>query len=180
MGGLGSRGLALALMHRMRDLNPGRVEEALHEMGSSRAELREAHTLWTKWAYSRSAPKGAAAFRAALGPPLSRTVRDFGDLPCDVLRWRILPWEEFAFELLLGPGGPVWNQWFVRPGPPKIMKLGELEPWTAVVNDVGVSFEDAANVEGSAPHHWAVDFTAEGAAHRALFVYGLLQRVDQR
>ncbi|GAA3197896.1 hypothetical protein [Actinocorallia longicatena] len=180
MGGFGSRQLTLALMHRMRDLNAGRVEDALREMDASRAEIRAAHTMWTRWAHSRTAPKGVRAFRAALGPPLSTSVRDFGDLPCEVATWKLVHWPDFEFELLLGPDGRLWNQWFVRAGEPKAIAFADLAPWTAVVSDVGASFEGAEHVEGSAPHHWAVDFTHEGEAHRALFVYGLLQRVDRR
>lgn len=172
----GVRQFELALMHRMRDLNAARVEAALETVGASRAELRAAHTQWTRMIHSR---KGPAPLRAALGPPSHRGPQPFGSLTCEVLRWTLPSWPELAYEVLLGPDGQVWNQWFVRPGGPATLTFEELTPWRCVVADVQASFPGASHSEGLAPHHWAVDFAHEGAAYRARFIYGLYQRLDQ-
>ncbi|MET8867618.1 hypothetical protein ABZW11_32200 [Nonomuraea sp. NPDC004580] len=171
----GVREFELALMHRMRDLNPGRVEEALRDMGASRAEVRAAHAHWTRLAHAPRAPKGAAALRMALGPAPYRGSRPAGSLTCDVLRWPLPSWPGLMYEALLGPGGELWNQWFVRPAGPA---PSGLEPWTCVVSDLA-AIPGAVQLEGPAPHHWTVDFPSGGRTRRARFVYGLLQRLDE-
>ncbi|MFB4274348.1 MULTISPECIES: hypothetical protein [unclassified Nonomuraea] len=171
----GVREFELALMHRMRDLNPARVEEALRDMGASRAELREAHAHWTRLAHAPRAPKGAAALRMALGPAPYRGRRPAGSLTCDVLRWPLPSWPGLEFEALVGPGGEVWNQWFVRPAGAAALTFADLTPWTCVVADLGASFPGAVQIEGPAPHHWTVDFPHDGVTYRARFVYGLHQ-----
>ncbi|GAA3644298.1 hypothetical protein GCM10022224_003510 [Nonomuraea antimicrobica] len=176
--GFGVREFELALMHRMRDLNPARVEQALHAMDASRAELRDAHTRWTRLAHAPRAPKGAAALRMALGPAPYRGSRPAGSLTCDVLRWPLPSWPGLEYEALLGPGGELWNQWFVRPSGPAALALTDLTPWTCVVGDLGASFPGAVQIDGPAPHHWTVDFRHGGRAYRARFVHGLLQRLD--
>jgi len=175
--GFGVRELELTLMHRMRDVNAERVEEALGELGADRAEIRAAHRLWTKMAHSRTAPKGMAVFRMALGAPLFEGERPFGDLTAAVARWRLPYWPELEFEVLTGPDGEVWNHWFIRPGKERVLDFADLVPWTCVIADFGASFPGAVHVEGAAPHHWGVDFTHGGEKHRALFVYGLFQRL---
>lgn len=171
--GFGVRQFELALMHRMRDLNPVRVEQALAGLGATRAELRAAHTQWTRMAHSARPPR----LRTLLGPPSYAGRRPFGSLTCDVTRWRLPSWPGLEFEALAGPGGEVWNQWFVRPDGDRRLSFAGLTPWTCVVADVAASFPVSAQREGSAPHHWAVDFTHEDTDHRALFVYGLYQRL---
>ncbi|SEG96764.1 hypothetical protein SAMN05444920_11081 [Nonomuraea solani] len=178
--GFGVREFELTLMHRMRDLNAAKVEEALDGMGATRAELRAAHAHWTRLAHAPRGPKGAAALRMALGPPACRERRPVGSLTCDVLRWVLPSWPELEFEALVGPGRELWNQWFVRPAGGGPLTLPELLPWTCVVADVGISFPGAVQLEGPAPHHWAVDFDHDGVAYRARFVYGLHQRLDRR
>ncbi|GGT05396.1 hypothetical protein ACFFV7_40615 [Nonomuraea spiralis] len=173
----GVREFELALMHRMRDLNPLRVEQALADLDATRAELRAAHTHWTRLAHSATAPKGRAALRMALGPPPYAGTAEFGSLTCDVARWRLPSWPELEFEALTGPGGEVWNLWFVRPGGGRTVSFADLTPWGCVVADVAAGFPGSAQGEGSAPHHWAVDFTHDGTPRRALFVYGLYQRL---
>ncbi|MEV0390632.1 hypothetical protein [Nonomuraea sp. NPDC050643] len=173
----GVREFELALMHRMRDLNAERVEQALDGMGATRAELRAAHTHWTRMTY---AMKGATALRRALGPPAHRGRAPVGSLTCDVLRWVLPSWPGLQFEALLGPGRELWNQWFVRPGGAAPLTLPELVPWTCVVADVGASFPGAVQYEGPAPHQWTIDFDHDGTTHRARFVYGLYQRLDHR
>ncbi len=177
--GFGVRQFELVLMHRMRDFNAARVERALAEMGADRAEIRAAHRLWTKMAHSRTAPKGFAVFRMALGPPHREGTVRLGDVLCTAARWSLPHWPELELEVMLGHDGDVWNYWLVRPGGGRTVGFADLEPWTCVVEDVAGSFPGAVQVEGGAPHHWGVDFTSDGTPYRALFVYGLLQRVDQ-
>ncbi|GGO66949.1 hypothetical protein GCM10012289_22270 [Nonomuraea cavernae] len=177
--GFGVRQFELTLMHRMRDLNAERVEDALGDMGASRAEVRAAHARWTRRAWSARAPKGRAALRTALGPPAYEGTRPIGSVTCRVARWALPSWPGLEFELLSGPGGEVWNQWFVRPGGDRALAFDDLVPWRCVVGDVGTSFPGASQREGAAPHHWAVDFVHEGTDYRALFVYGLFQRLDR-
>ncbi|MFC4011388.1 hypothetical protein ACFOY2_29455 [Nonomuraea purpurea] len=177
----GIRQFELTLMHRMRDLNAAKVEDALTEMGVSRAQLRAAHTQWTRMAHSPRGPKGLAGMRRVLGPPSYEGVRPAGSLICEVARWRLPSWPELEFEVLAGPGGEVWNQWFVRPGDGEGVVLGfeELVPWRCVVADVGASFAGAVQGEGGAPQHWVAEFVHEGRKYRARFVYGLYQRLDK-
>lgn len=177
--GFGVRQFELTLMHRMRDLNAQRVEDAIEEMGATRAELRDAHTLWMKMAYSDTAPKGFKALRMALGPPSYEGTKEIGSLACDMARWRLPYWPDLEFEVLLGPDGEVWNQWFVRPSGPRSLTFEELVPWQCVIEDVGSSFPGASQGEGSAPHHWVVGFPHDGREYQARFVYGLFQRLDE-
>ncbi|MFG1943879.1 hypothetical protein [Nonomuraea sp. NPDC048826] len=175
----GVREFELTLMHRMRDVNAGRVEEALRAMGATRAELRAAHAHWTRLAHAGRAPKGLAALRSALGPPVHRGERRSGSLTCEVACWTLPSWPELEFEALAGPGGEVWNQWFVRPGGGRALAFADLEPWTCVVADIGAAFPGATQLEGGAPHHWAADFEHAGATYRARFVYGLYQGLER-
>ncbi|NRQ38332.1 hypothetical protein HII36_41870 [Nonomuraea sp. NN258] len=175
----GVREFELTLMHRMRDLNAARVEDALEDLGATRAELRAAHAHWTKLAHSARAPKGLAALRMALGPPAHQGVKPVGSLNCQVARWRLPSWPELEFEALTGPEGELWNLWFVRPGRQAALTLPDLVPWQCVVADVGTSFPGSEHGEGLAPNHWVVDFAHEGVRYRARFVYGLFQRLDR-
>ncbi|GAA3566627.1 hypothetical protein GCM10022419_054120 [Nonomuraea rosea] len=177
--GFGIRQFELALMHRMRDLNPDRVEDALVGMGASWAELRAAHTTWTKMAHSSRVPQGLSMLRRLLGPPAHRGERPIGSLSCEEVRWALPSWPGLEFEVLAGPDRAVWNQWFVRPGGDAALSFADLTPWTCVVADVAASFPGAVQCEGAAPHHWAVDFAHDGTNYRARFVYGLYQRLDK-
>ncbi|WP_219825425.1 hypothetical protein [Nonomuraea typhae] len=172
--GFGVREFELALMHRMRDLNPDRVEDALAAMDATRAELRQAHAHWTR--LTAAAPRGARRFVTALGRPPSLSERPVGSLTCDALSWPLPSWPGLEFEVLTGPGGEVWNAWFVRPGAARVPDVAGLVPWEYVVADV--AFPGATQDEGSAPHHWVVSFRYGTAAYRARFVYGLFQRLD--
>ncbi|MFG1704328.1 hypothetical protein ACFLIM_14145 [Nonomuraea sp. M3C6] len=174
--GFGIREFELSLMHRMRDLNAEQVEDALKNMGASWAELRAAHTHWTRIVH---ASRGRAGLRRVLGPPSYQGVTPIGSLTCGVRRWALPAWPGLEFEVLAGPGGEVWNQWFVRPRGDAAMAFADLTPWGCVVGDVVTSFPGAAQCEGGAPHHWAVDFAHDGTAYRARFVYGLYQRLDR-
>ncbi|SDH08847.1 hypothetical protein [Nonomuraea jiangxiensis] len=174
--GFGVREFELALLHRMRDLNAERVEVALGELGASRAEVRAAHAHWTRILH---ASRGRAGLGRVLGRPAHRDVTVIGSLTCDVARWELPSWPGLQFEVLYGPGREVWNQWFVRPGGAARLAFADLAPWGCVVGDVAASFPGAAQLEGTAPHHWAVEFRHGGTGYRARFVYGLYQRLDR-
>ncbi|WP_035841476.1 hypothetical protein [Kitasatospora azatica] len=190
----------LVLLRRMADYCPELVEQALHRLGSSRAEQREANKRWQAMIRSPRFPHGARRYAAVLGPPEASFGRQIGDLACTVQQWVLPLWPELRFEILLGPGsgsssgsgggsgsgaggGPVWNEWLVRaPGgtPPTLRTIADLTPWSCVVSDVAAAFPPAVPREGSAPTRWQLDFTAPDAAGRPLsctadFTWGLLQ-----
>lgn len=171
----GPRQFQLALMHRMRDVNAARVEEALQELAASAAEVRAAHHRWTRMSHG----SGLRALRGVLGTPAGEGSRRFGALTCRVARWVLPYWPELEFEALAGPDDKVWHQWLVRPGEPRAAGFAELTPWRCVVADVMASFPGAEQREGGAPQQWAVDFSHEGRKYRALFVYGLFQGFAQ-
>ncbi|MFC7587006.1 hypothetical protein ACFQYP_27255 [Nonomuraea antimicrobica] len=175
--GFGVREFELALMHRMRDLNPARVEQALHAMDASRAELRDAHTRWTRLAHAPERRRAPPRCGWRWAPPLSG--QQTGGQP-DLRR------PALAAALVAGPGvrgaarprrravEPV-----VRPPlRPRRARADRPHPWTCVVGDLGASFPGAVQIDGPAPHHWTVDFRHGGRAYRARFVHGLLQRLD--
>lgn len=171
----------LVLMWRMLDLAPGRVEDALKELGASRAQMREAHRRWVSMPYSKTAPKGLARYRMVLGPPGETGPRKFGDLDCTYSLWELPLWPDLRFEVLTAPDGSTWHHWLVRAegSPvPKLNGLDDLAPWSCVISDIGERFEGARHVEGDAPGHWGVAFSIEGRDYFARFIHGLLQLVQ--
>jgi len=178
----------LVLLRRMADFRPELVEQAVHRLGSSRAEMREANRRWQAMIRSPRFPRGARRYAAVLGPPQMTFPRRIGDVTCTAQLWALPLWPELRFEILLGPedsGGPIWNEWLVRaPGtpPPALRTLADLTPWSCVVSDLAVAFPPAVPREGSAPMRWQLDFTAPdtvGLARHctADFTWGLLQEV---
>lgn len=186
--GFGATEFQLVLLRRMADFNPGPVEQAVHRLGSSRAELREANRRWQAMIRSARFPRGARRHTAVLGPAQESEPVRIGDLTCTALRWTLPLWPELRFEILLGPpdtGAQVWNEWLVRPAgtpPPPLRTLADLTPWSCVVSDVATAFPPARHREGSAPTRWQLDFAAPDAcgvphACTADFTWGLLQEV---
>ncbi|MFG1999148.1 hypothetical protein ACGFNU_08380 [Spirillospora sp. NPDC048911] len=171
----------LVLMWRMLDLAPGRVEDALKELGASRAQMRAAHRRWVSMPYSKTAPKGLARYRMVLGPPDDSGPREFGDLDCTYSLWTLPLWPDLRFEVLTAPDGSAWHHWLVRAEGSPVPELGlhDLTPWSCVVSDMGQRFENARHVEGDAPGHWGVAFSVEGRDYLARFVHGLLQLVQE-
>jgi hypothetical protein len=176
----------LVLLRRMADHQPGLVEDALRQLGVSRAEMREANRRWQAMLHS---PRGRGAvqrYRSVLGPPEEAGRRQIGDLGCDVLRWPVPLWPDLRFEVLTGPGGRVWNEWLVRaPGfaAPGLRTLDDLRPWCCTVDEVARAFAPATPMEGTAPTRWRLAFTAPNdsgrpSRHIAEFTWGLLQRLD--
>ncbi|WP_335932224.1 hypothetical protein [Streptomyces sp. PTD5-9] len=178
----GPRDFQLVLLRRMADHQPGLVEEARRELGASAAEMREANRRWQAMV---RAPRGRGAlrrYRSVLGEPESAAARTVGDLECEALRWPVPLWPDLRFEVMVAPGGAVWNEWLVRaagaPGP-ELRAVEELRPWSATVDEVARAFPPARPMEGGAPTRWALEITAPGTGEQrvAEFSWGLFQRL---
>ncbi|MFF2328870.1 MULTISPECIES: hypothetical protein [unclassified Streptomyces] len=178
----GPREFQLVLLRRMADHQPALVDHARQELSASRTEMREANRRWQAMV---RAPRGRGAlrrYRSALGTPESSARRTIGDLECDALLWPVPLWPDLRFEVLVAPGGAVWNAWLVRapgaPGP-ELRAVEDLRPWSGTVDEVARAFAPARPMEGSAPTRWALAITAPGTGERyvAEFTWGLFQRL---
>ncbi|MFJ4459739.1 hypothetical protein [Streptomyces sp. NPDC088928] len=152
----GPREFQLVLLRRMADHQPGLVEEARQELSASAAEMREANRRWQAMV---RAPGGRGA-----------------------LRWPVPLWPDLRFEVMVAPGGAVWNEWLVRapgaPGP-ELRTVEDLRPWSGTVDEVARAFPPARPMEGGAPTRWALAITAPGTGepYVAEFTWGLFQRL---
>ncbi|WP_030925870.1 hypothetical protein [Streptomyces sp. NRRL B-24720] len=172
----------LVLLRRMADHQPGLVEDARHELSASLAEMREANRRWQAMV---RAPRGRGSlrrYRSVLGEPESSVHRRIGDLECDALLWPVPLWPALRFEVMVAPGGAVWNEWLVRaPGAsgPELRTIDDLRPWSCTVDEVARAFPPAHPMEGSAPTRWALAITdpGTGASYVAEFTWGLFQRL---
>jgi hypothetical protein len=172
----------------MADFQQDLVLEALVELGSGRAEMREANRRWQ--AMLRS-PRGGRSplgrYRSVLGPPERSERRALGDLDCEVLAWPVRLWPDLRFEVLSVPGGGVVTEWLVRaPGAqgPQLGTVEDLRPWSCTVDEVARAFAPARPLEGSAPTRWRLGFVAtdvEGERYDVIaeFSWGLLQRLPR-
>ncbi|GGZ73978.1 hypothetical protein GCM10010389_09530 [Streptomyces echinoruber] len=178
------RHFQLVLLRRMADHNPGLVEDARRRLGASAADLREANKRWQAMVCSPRSRGAAARYRSVLGTPEPATSRRVGDLDCEVWRWPVELWPDLRFEVLVAPGGAVWNEWLVRaPGAPApvLRTLDDLTPWSCTVEEAARAFPPARPLEGTAPSRFGLSFTApDGQGVRrevvAEFTWGLLQR----
>ncbi|MEV6761495.1 hypothetical protein AB0N16_12755 [Streptomyces sp. NPDC051105] len=170
----------LVLLRRMADHNPDLVEGARRELGASIADMREANKRWQAMARSPRSRAAASRYRSVLGPPGSETRRTVGDLECLAWQWPLPLWPTLRFEVMVGPGGTVWNEWLVRaPGAPapKLETLEDLTPWSCTVDEAARAFAPARPLEGTAPTRWGLTFTVpDGRQVVAEFTWGLLQR----
>jgi len=177
----------LILLRRMADYQPGLVEQARQGLGFSVTEMREANAWWQRYVRSRAAPRGAERYRAVLGPPEAELEQRTGDLLCRLQHWTLPVWPELRFEIVVGPGGQVWQEWLVRaPGsaPPAVAADQALEPWQYVVGDLERLFSRVKHLPEDAPTRWVSEYgydDGHGAVvrRRARFVYGLLQEVSE-
>ncbi|MFH8792760.1 hypothetical protein [Streptomyces sp. NPDC017941] len=177
----------LVLLRRMADHNPDLVEDARHALGVSVADMREANRRWQAMLRARGGRAAVSRYRSVLGPPTSTATRRVGDLECEALLWPVPLWPDLRFEVLLGPGAAVWNEWLIRapgaPGPP-LRTAADLTPWSCTVDEAARAFAPARPLEGTAPTRWRLAFTAPdaqaGAGRRCVaeFTWGLLQRVS--
>ncbi|MFE9247824.1 hypothetical protein [Streptomyces sp. NPDC007088] len=174
----------LVLLRRMADHHPDLVDRARHTLGVSTAQMREANRRWQAKVRGRYARGAAARYRSVLGAPESRERRRIGDLDCEALAWPVPLWPGLRFEVLLGPGGAVWNEWLVRaPGAPApaLRTTADLLPWSATVDEVARAFAPARPLEGTAPTRWRLAFEAPGVPggpkrpRVAEFTWGLFQ-----
>lgn len=177
----------LVLLRRMADFRPDLVEAARHDLGVSLAEQREANRRWQAMVRSPRSRGAAGRYRSVLGTPEARVRRRIGDLDCEALLWPVPLWPSLRFEVLLAPGGAVWNEWLVRapgaPGP-RLHTAADLRPWSCTVDEVARAFAPARPLEGTAPTRRRAAFTAPesdpegpGTPWVADFTWGLLQEV---
>lgn len=174
----------LVLLRRMADHQGGLVEDALRQLGARRADMREANRRWQAMVRSPRAYGAARCYRSVLGPPQETLRRAVGDLDCEALRWPVPLWPDLLFEVLVAPGGHVWNAWLVRApeaAGPDLRTLADLRPWSCTVDEVARAFPPAAPMEGTAPTRWRLAFAAPDGTGRqartiAEFTWGLLQR----
>ncbi|GGT13431.1 hypothetical protein GCM10010207_10650 [Streptomyces atratus] len=178
----GPREFQLVLLRRMADHQPALVDDARQELSASLAEMREANRRWQAMV---RAPRGRGTlrrYRSVLGEPESSVHRTIGDLECDALLWPVPLWPDLRFEVMVAPGGAVWNEWLVRapgaPGP-ELRTVEDLRPWSGTVDEVARAFAPARPMEGSAPTRWALAITAPGTGepYVAEFTWGLFQRL---
>jgi hypothetical protein len=169
----------------MADHRPELVDDALRELGVGHTELREAHKRWQARVHARSFPSGEMRYLTALGRPETQVRRQVGDLACRALRWPVPLWPTLRFEILVAPGGAVWNEWLVRrpgdPGP-DLRSPGELPPWDCTVEEVLRAFDAAVPLVGDAPTRARVGLPDPdgGPGFVAHFTWGLFQYVDRR
>ncbi|MFD0314823.1 hypothetical protein [Streptomyces flavalbus] len=174
----------LVLLRRMADHNPDLVAAARQELGASITDMREANKRWQAMLRSPHARAAATRYRSVLGTPETAVPRRVGDLDCEALRWPVPLWPDLRFEVLLAPGGALWNEWLVRAPdaePPALRTVEDLTPWSCTVDEAARAFAPARPLEGTAPTRWGLAFTApdgQGVRHRvtAEFTWGLLQR----
>lgn len=115
-----------------------------------------------------------------LGEPESTARRVLGDLECEVLLWPVPLWPDLRFEVMVAPGGAVWNEWLVRArgaAAPVLRTVDDLVPWSCTVDEVARAFAPARPMEGSAPTRFALGVGSGAGACVAEFTWGLLQRV---
>ncbi|MEU9122324.1 hypothetical protein AB0C96_21105 [Streptomyces sp. NPDC048506] len=173
----------LVLLRRMADHHPGLVEDALRELGVSRADMREANRRWQARMHAPGAG-GVQPYRALLGSPETVAPRRIGDLTCEALTWPVPLWPDLRFEVLTAARGTVWNAWLVRaPGAPapELRTTADLTPWSCTVDEVARAFAPARPMEGSAPTRWRLACTVPGPDGApqdivAEFTWGLYQR----
>jgi hypothetical protein len=176
--GFARREFQLVLLRRMADYNPGLVADARDLLGATPADQRAANRRWQMMNHSRTAPHGMTRLRAVLGPPDETTATEVGDITCETARWPLSLWPDLRYEVLIAPGGAVWNEWLVRaPGAavPRISAMAGLAPWSCVVGDVAERLPDARPREGDAPTRWLLRRTENGVTYDAHFVFGLFQ-----
>lgn len=177
----------LILLRRMADYQPDLVEQARQGLGFSVTEMREANAWWQRYLRARSAPRGPERFRALLGPAEAELDLRTGDLVSRLYHWTLPLWPELRFEIVVGPGGQVWQEWLVRaPGtePPAAPPDNALAPWQYVVGDLERMYPQVRHLPEDAPTRWHSEYgydDGRGGVERrsARFVYGLLQEVSE-
>ncbi|WP_329460356.1 hypothetical protein [Streptomyces sp. NBC_01497] len=162
-GAFGPGAFQLVLLRRMADHQPDLVDEARRVLGASRADLREANRRWQAMVRSARGRGARARYRSVLGEPERAFRRRVGDLDCDALQWPVPLWPGLRFEIMVAPGGAVWNEWLVRapgaPGP-TLVTAADLRPWGCTVDELARAFPPARPLEGTAPTRFGLAFRA--------------------
>ena len=177
----------LVLLRRMADHNPHLVDDALHEMGASHTDLREAHRRWQARLHSRTFPGGESRYRTVLGHPETVSSRRLGDMTFRAATWPVPLWPELRFEVLSTPAGAkgagaIWNEWLIRDPrakPPELTGVADLTPWSCTVDDAARAFPPAKALPPDAPTRARMALTDPEAGTRVIahFTWGLLQYV---
>ncbi|MFD0144140.1 MULTISPECIES: hypothetical protein [unclassified Streptomyces] len=175
----GPREFQLVLLRRMADHQPDLAEEALRDLGATRAESREANRRWQAWAHGRRGPGELARYRSVLGEPVAR--RPVTELDAELLEWELPLWPELRWQVIVGARAAVWGSGLVRaPGAPvpELRDEADLRPWSCTLAEVGNAFPPARARDGSAPTRLRLDFTLpDGTPRAAEFTWGLFQRL---
>jgi hypothetical protein len=186
-GAFGPYSFQLVLLRRMADHQPDLVDDARRTMGASRADLREANRRWQAMVRAPRGRGSRARYRSVLGEPERAFRRRVGDLECDTYQWPVPLWPDLRFEIMVAPGGAVWNEWLVRaPGEPApvLATADDLRPWGCTVDELARAFPPARPLEGTAPTRFGLAFRApaddthgvDRTEYVAEFTWGLLQR----
>jgi len=169
----------------MADHRPELVDDALRTLGATHTQLREANKRWQARVRSRTFPRGERRYLTALGRPETQLDRQVGDLACRALLWPVPLWPTLRFEILVAPGGGVWNEWLVRvpgdPGP-QLGPVADLPVWGCTVEEVLRGYPSAVPLVADAPSRARVGLADpdSGEAFTAHFTWGLLQYVAPR
>ncbi len=179
MRGLARREFCLVLLRRMADVRPDLVADAIPALGATRAEAHAAHTRWQALHHAPRAPRGLALRTAVLGPPEELEDRRFGDLDVQVRRWPLPLWPHLWWEVLSDPGGSVLHEHLARaPGSPVPPAApGELRVWEHVLDDV-IALRPRPEARAEPARREGDGALLLPGGTRALFVWGLLQRVS--
>ncbi|NHC44307.1 hypothetical protein [Motilibacter aurantiacus] len=181
MQGLARREFQLVLLRRMADFHPGLVRTALDELGATPAEARAAHTRWQRLCHSRAFRGDLQRYSAVLGPPAGQERLALGDLPV-VRRWWPLGqlWPDLAWQVVSLPEGPTVHTELTRVSGDPVLPADPhgLQPWSCVVGDVARAYDVAEQGEGDATSRWYALGPGPVRPWRAVFVWGLLQLVD--
>ena len=169
------------LLRRMADFDPGRARAAVESLGATPAEARAAHNRWQRLGHTRGFRSDIQRYGAVLGPPTGQQELRLGDLVV-VRRWWELPalWPGLGWQVVSLPTGATVHSELVRLGPPPELPADpwDLRPWSCVVGDVARRYEVREQGEGDATSRWYAVGTGPTRPWRAVFVWGLLQRVE--
>lgn len=176
MRGFARLELQLALLTRMRDYQPGLVEDAIRGAGATPADQRTAHRRWQALRRSRGMPPGAGGYEAILGVPADVQAVSRGGFGCRVRRWPVPEiWPGLAWEVTTDASDlDIVNQWLVREThETKPAIVDRLQPWSCVATEVIAAGGRPADSDVPSRFHVVLD-RPDGRVV-CTFVWGLLQ-----